>query len=192
VKHRLILAIELPRTREQSVANIKAKINKLSNKVVWEESSRLKVILNFLGRVNDEDISKCMGQIQKIASNQGKFSLSFQFLDALYKKHEQSEIYLNVYDTDGQLKLLQKDISAALESIQIKQPLRFQPQLILGHVEKSDPSTTKKILDDIRTVEDIIPFDMEVTKLTVYEISQSKRGDHIQKFADFNLDLNLV
>lgn len=181
---RIFLAIDLPQS-------IKDQIAKLQHGLPMIALGDLHIALNFLGKLPHQDINEVIKLIQLTTAKHFSFKLKPQFLETLYKKHDDSIVYLSLGDEVDRLKDLQKDLSKALDDV-AAQPQRYMPLISIGKLKKMDPDSTKKALNKILDLDLAIQIDeFMVDKITLFESILHGDSATYQRIRDFKLGVKL-
>jgi RNA 2',3'-cyclic 3'-phosphodiesterase len=188
LKYRLFVAIDLPHDLKLEVESLINGLNTLGLPVVWEKPEKLHLTLNFLGNVYDGDIQKVIKNIHDTVSAFPKFTLTPQFLETLYQRHENSLVYLAPTGDTEELIRLQKDLSQMFNEMEMPQPTRFFPHITIGRLKRTDPPTTKYVLDKIDTFEFEPLSSFEVNKITLLKSMVSRAGSVYERLRDFFLN----
>ncbi len=188
MKHRLFIAIEIPETFYPSVKELQGRINSLKVPVEWEDLDRLHLTLNFIGRVDDSDLSAIRGQMRSIIAQFPKFILKPMFLESLYSRHDGSKIYLAPGGDVNILKELQESLGEKLSEMNLPRQSRFLPHIKLGTYKKADPTTTKQFMDKVSEIELGDWMEFSVERITIFESLLSRTGSHYQRLASFPLN----
>lgn len=188
MKHRLFLAIPLPETFRPQVTSLQNQLSKLSIPVVWENPAKIHMTLNFLGRVDNNDLLPVNRLINKITTIVPLFNLRISFLETLYRRHEESLIYLAPTGDMEILTDMQKALAKVLHQIS-PQPIRFLPHFSIGKFQKIDPITTKAAIDKIDNFEFAPWEEFTVDKLILFESFVTHKGSTYHKFHEFPLHL---
>jgi len=185
--HRLFIAIDLPPDQRSLVSGTIDTLAASGLPVKWEPSDQLHITLNFLGRLDDSAQAALRSRLPAVTSLTAPFSLRFYFLEALYRRHIGSLVYLAPTGDLDALLALQKSLASLLTDMSIPQPTRFTPHLLLGRLIKADPVSTKSTLDRISDLEftPLPPF--TVSAITLYESFLTKAGAYHQKIGHYGL-----
>lgn len=184
--HRLFLAIDLPEELDLEIITLQNRLSGLHLPVVWQPPEKLHLTLNFLGRVSDEQVGMLSRVITQITARTPPLLLTPSFLETLYQKHDSSLIYLSIsQEPDRPLTELYKLTSAALTGLKMPQSERFAPHITIGKIKKSDPETTKKVLEQISTFEFSAMKPFVANRLVLYESTLNRSGSHFQKTGQF-------
>ena len=188
MKHRLFIAIDLPDACVAQIVSLQDRLARLVLPVVWEKPEKLHLTLNFIGRVTHEQLALIKRLVKPVAASHPQFDLQFPHLETLYKRHENSLIYLSPAKNPALLSL-QSSLTQVLTNATFPQPLRFLPHVTIGRLDRTDPPTTKAALDKVNGFP-YHPLDgFPVDHLTLYESYVSKLGSHYQKLAPFMLQI---
>ncbi|TSC88192.1 MAG: 2'-5' RNA ligase [Microgenomates group bacterium Gr01-1014_16] len=181
MKHRLFVAIDVP---SAEILALQLRLDQLRLPVIWEKPEKIHLTLNFLGRIPDDQFSQINGIIRNIAKKFPPQHLELHFLETLYRRHESTLVYLSASSPD--LKSLQHSLSLSLSPIS-PQPIRFLPHITIGQLKRTDPTTTKRVIDQISNF-DYTPLpSFAVDHITLYESFLSSKGSTYQKQATFSL-----
>lgn len=182
MKHRLFLAIAVPPAEIVALQN---KLELLRLPIVWEKPEKLHLTLNFIGRVSSDQLGAVSRVIKSASQHFNALSVSLPFLETLYQRHDQTLLYLAASSPD--LVPLQKAICAGLDSIKFPQPRRFLPHVTIGKLKRTDPTTTKRVIDIISNFDYQPVSSFVVDHLTLYESHLSSKGSTYQKVNSFRL-----
>lgn len=187
MKHRLFLAIDLPPVQSQLVFQLQQQLDKLGMPISWEPEEKLHMTLNFVGRLDNEQTVSLQRSVLSWVNSIPQFNLKLTFLESMYNRHEPSIIYLAPTGGIEQLKNLQTAITTNLTNLSIPQPIRFLPHVTIGKLKRTDPTLTKKFLDQIsdQPAPQIPEFTVEAVVL--YESFLSRSGSHYQRLRHYSL-----
>lgn len=167
--------------------DLRAKLSASNKHLIWVPEEDLHIPLNFLGRLLHQDINAVGTTIKTIVEKYQPFNLKPQYLETLYKKHEESQINLSLSGQVDILTDLQKELAKELDEV-AAQPKRYFPYITIATLKKTDHETTKQILNKISDLDiqlDIPEF--PVNKITLYEKLFHRDSVTIQKIRDFVL-----
>ena len=182
MKHRLFLAIDVP---SSPIIELQSRLEKLGLPISWEKPEKLHLTLNFIGRVSSDQLGGVSRVIKSAIYQFNKLTVSLPFLETLYQRHDQTLLYLAASSPD--LVPLQKAVCAGLDSIKFPQPRRFLPHVTIGKLKRTDPTTTKHVIDIISDFDYQPMPSFDVDHLTLYESHLSSKGSSYQKIATFRL-----
>lgn len=179
MKHRLFVAIDVPSTE---IVALQSKLDQLRLPVIWEKPEKIHLTLNFLGRVTPDQLHPVSRAVSQVVKTYNHLTIELLFLETLYQRHDQTLIYLSAFSPD--LIPLQKSLSQALNDIS-PQPRRFLPHITIGKIKRTDPATTKRVIDVISNFDyqPLSPFVAD--HLTLYESFLSAKGSTYQKIGQF-------
>lgn len=181
--HRLFIAIAVP---AQEVIALQGRLDRLRLPVDWEKPEKLHLTLNFLGRVPDSQIGALSAVVSQIARSFPPLTLRPTFLEALYRRHDRSLVYLAPTGDIASLKELQKTLSQSMAThLSLPSQERFLPHIVVGKIKKDDPVQVKKVISQVSDyeMEPLSPF--VVDRLTLYESHLSRSGSTYQIKASF-------
>jgi len=185
--HRLFIAIDPPPSIRSGVRRLQSRLAHLDLPVNWEDTDKLHLTLNFLGRIPDQNLGPITTTLTRVAAAMTQFSLEPMFLETLYQRHDNSIIYIGFAGDIDLLKKMQKSLSLSLSKLSLPQPRRFLPHLTIGRLKRTDPTLTKRYLDQIRA-QNFRPLPVfTVDKIILYESFLTKAGSHYQKVREFML-----
>jgi 2'-5' RNA ligase len=184
VKHILVLAIPAGEAVADIYPKIQSDLAHLQLQVYWTKPDQLFLQLSYLGRITDDQTPSIFKAVSKIVASTPTFNLTLNYLDTLYLRHEPSQIFLSPAK-NSQLISLQKELSQKLTSIEIPQPAKFLPQVVLGTLERADPTVTKHQLDKLIDYELENSINLQVNKINLFEIFSQKKSLHYQRIGTF-------
>jgi len=187
LKHRLFIALHLPDNLNQDIEVIQKQLEKLKLPLQLESLDKLHLTLNFLGRVETEQIPGINKIISTVSQQYSPFTLAPAYLDSMYKKHADSFVYLGVSGQTQTLKELQKSLADSLSQIPIPQPEKFFPHITIARYKKADPTFIKSAMDQLDNLEFNPLPEFTVSDLTLYESYLSQKGSYFRRIGNFKL-----
>lgn len=188
MKHRLLLAIDLPPVTKSELLHLQEQLTAFGVNAQWKKPEKLIVDINYLGRIEDSQATEIKKRIRQATHDFGVMKFTPVYLQALYSRHEPTEIFLNLSGDIERLMELQKTLSKEFKDMDMPQPQRYDPQITLGTLPRIDPTTAKQQIDKVDNF-DFSPLSLfEVDTLTLFELFVSKAGTHIQKVGAFVLE----
>ena len=188
MKHRLLLAIDLPPATKSELLHLQEQLTIFGVNAEWIKPEKLIVDLNYLGRIEDSQAAEIKKRIRLATKDYGIMKFTPVYLQALYSRHEPTEIFLNLSGDIERLVELQKTLSKEFKDMDMPQPQRYEPQITLGTLPRIDPTTAKQQIDKVDNF-DFSPLSLfEVNTLTFFELFVSKVGTHFQKVGAFVLE----
>lgn len=188
MKHRLFTAIALPDSTASEIIQLQQDLDKLKLPVVWERNFHL--TLNFLGQVTDSDTGTIKNHISSAAKNFHSFTLQLSYLDTLYSRHDPTVLYLTLAKSEELLDL-HKSLIINLESI-TPQPRKFLPHITIGKFKRTDPVTTKHLIDLVSDFATPEFSEILVDKIILYESLPSKAGTTYRQISQFMLQSQTI
>jgi len=168
--------------------DLRAKLSDYNKQLNWIPDGNLHIPLNYLGRLLHQDINAVGMTIKTIIEKYHPFTLKPQYLETLYKKHEESQIYLSLAGQVDILNELQKELAITLDEV-AAQPKRYFPYLTIATLKKTDHETTKQILNKISGLDLKLNIDeFLVNKVTLFESLFHRDSVTYQKIRDFVLE----
>ena len=138
-----------------AISGLQNVLRKQNLPVIWTEVEKIHLDLNFLGKMPHTDINEVKRMVQEATQNLPSFMLKFPYLETLYKKHDDSLVYLSIGGEIEALENLQETLTETIVEV-AAQPKRYFPHITIGRVKKLDPETTKQTLNAISNL-DITP-----------------------------------
>ena len=170
-----------------AIENLQGILRKKNLPIVWTEAEKIHLTLNFLGKMPHHDINEVVRNIREACESLPAFTLKFPFLNTLYKKHDDSLIYLSVGGEVEALENLQETLVATINEV-AAQPKRYLPHITIGRTKKLDPETTKQTLNTIDNLDLTLEIpEMRIDKFSLYESILHGDKATYQKIRDFNL-----
>lgn len=164
------------------------KLDKLDLPVMWEDPEKMHMTLNFLGnKVEGEQLTPVRRVGFNAAVATPKFEMHLDFLETLYQRHEETLIYLSP-GKDKTLLDLQNRLCIALNEIELDQPRKYLPKMVIGRLKRTDPVTTKECIQKISKFEYTPIPAFVVDHITLFESYVSSKGSHYQKIGEFMLE----
>ena len=148
-----------------AIKDLQDNLRKQNLPIVWTEIEKVHLTLNFLGKMPHHDINEIIKNIREACEGLPAFTLKFPFLETLYKKHDESLIYLSV---EGEVEALQRTLTEVVTDV-AAQPKRYLPHITIGRVKKLDPETTKQTLNAVSDLQLKLNIpSMKVDKFSLY------------------------
>jgi 2'-5' RNA ligase len=167
-----------------AIKNLQDNLRKENLPIVWTEIEKVHLTLNFLGKMPHHDINEIIKNIREACEGLPAFTLKFPFLETLYKKHDDSLVYLSVV---GELDSLCQILSQTVSEVAV-QPKRYWPHVTIGRIKKLDSETTKQTLNTISNLDLSLNIpEMRVDKFSLYESILHGDKATYQKIRDFGL-----
>lgn len=169
------------------IQTIQDTLRKKNLPIIWTEIDKIHLTLNFLGKMPHTDINEVKRMVQEATCDLPAFTLKFPFLETLYKKHDDSLIYLSIGGEIEALENLQKILAQTIIEV-AAQPKRYMPHVSIGKVKRLDPEATKQTLNTISdlALELKVP-EMKIDKFSLYESILHGDKATYQKIRDFVL-----
>jgi len=185
LKHRLFTAFRPPLQNIGEIITFQKKLISLNFPITWEPPEKIHLTLNYLGRLTDEQAFTAKKMLGETIRGTTPFELRPLFLETLYKRHEQSIIYLSVGGDTEALEEFQETLSGKFRRIDIPQPEKYSAHITLGRMQRTDPVTTKAFLDKLDDIEApvFLPFTPE--EVICYKSLVSKTGSTYQVYTRF-------
>lgn len=187
MKHRLFIAIDVPETVRTEIILLQKKLDDLKLPVLWESSQKLHLTLHFLGATPHDQMQNLMHSLRKTLNSFPIFSLTPYFLETLYRRHDNSIIYLGLQGEINELKLLQKELGDLLTGYRLPAQNKFLPHITIGKFKRDDPINTKLFLEKINDLEITPLSEFTVDHVSLYESFLSSSGSHYQKIGQFGI-----
>jgi len=163
------------------------KLSAFNKYLDWIPEEDLHIPLNYLGRLLHQDINAVGATIKTITEKYQPFTLNLQYLETLYKKHEESLIYFSLAGQVDVLNEMQKELAKNLDEV-AAQPKRYFPYLTIATLKKTDHETTKQILNKISDLDLKLNIDeFSVNKITLCESLYHRDSVTYQRIRDFVL-----
>ncbi len=170
------------------IDDLRAKLSAFNKHLIWVPEEDLHMPLNFLGRLLHQDINAVGTTIKTITEKYRPFILKPQYLETLYKKHEESQINLSLTGQVAELNKLQKELTKNLDEV-AAQPKHYFPSITIAILKKTDHETTKQILNKISGLDlDLNIPEFLVNNITLFENIFHRNSVTIQKIRDFVLE----
>lgn len=188
MKHRVFLALEIPQSQKNLIEELQAKLVLFAPDIIWEPSEKFHLTLNFLGKTDEEKLNPLVdSHIQIWCNRHPSFSLKFNFLETMYRRHESSFVYLSPQGNLDDLYSLQQDFSQELDKLTLPVQVKFLPHVTIGKLERAEPNMTKQRLEHLSEFE-FSPFPaFNVNSVTLFKSYLSRAGSHYQKLKTFFL-----
>jgi RNA 2',3'-cyclic 3'-phosphodiesterase len=187
LKHRLFTSIELPPETVSRIVHLQHKLEALGLPIQWQPSDKLHLTLNFLGRIAEEKIPDIKNTLTDVTSSYPSFFLKPSFLETMFQRHGSSFIYLGPTGDLATLTAMHKHFSQAWAELNIPQPKRFLPHIVIGTVKKADPVFTKSVLDRINSLPFAPLAQFKVEEVTLFESFLARDTSHFQRLGRFAL-----
>lgn len=133
---RIFIALMVPKSVQDEVAQLQQKLQKFDWPVRWEPLEKIHLTLRFLGQLDDHTVQQVLTIVQDIARSSKQFKLTFQGFIVLPSFEVPRVITVGVGDSD-ELNALYGKISSVIESAGIGEHERlfFTPHLTIGRMK---------------------------------------------------------
>lgn len=170
-----------------AIKDLQDVLRKKNLPIIWTEPEKIHLTLNFLGKMPHTDINEVKRIVQEATQNLSSFTLKFPYLETLYKKHDDSLVYLSVGGEAKALEELQKTLAQTIVEI-AAQPKRYMPHVTIGRIKRLDSEATKQVLNTVADL-DLTPDvpEMKIDKFSLYESILHGDKATYQKIRDFVL-----
>ncbi len=186
MKKRIFVAVDISEHSRRKVAEHIAELNNKfhSVNVGWERAEKIHITLKFLGEMDDFQLEKLKGVIQKIAGKVSGFKLRISSNGVFPSPQNARILWLGV---TGDIEILQK-INSVLENecekIGFKKEQRiYQPHLTIARIR--DPKKANGLIEN-HLENKIEPVEFEVSEIIIYESKLQPTGSIYQKKESFN------
>lgn len=184
MKHSLLLAIPVSHQLLAAGQKIRTDIDQRGIRVNWFKPEHLHLQLNYLGRIPDQAQGQIHEHIFQIVHATAVFSINFVYFQVQYVRHGRTKVQL-IPAPNSDLAILQKSLRSRLQTINIPQPSRFFPELVLGEFERADPTTIKRQIARLSDYELAKPLPLLVEKVILLEALFDRRSVHYRRVAAF-------
>lgn len=187
MKHRLFAAINLPLDVSQKIEKLQLQLDQSHLPISWERTARMHLTLVFMGRLADEDMKRARGMVANVATQFRPHTLKLLGIETLFQRHEPSIVYVPVVDEEGELTLLQQELTRRVDEITPQPRRKFFPHITIGWIKKSDPTSVKQSLDRVNELDINFEVEFMVDKIHLYESFLSRSGSSYSRLESFNL-----
>jgi 2'-5' RNA ligase len=164
---RSFIAIDLPAELKQVIGEYQASLKTIAETIRWEEPKNLHLTLFFLGKLKDEELHQ-VNQVLLSKLHEKPFRLQPAGLSYLYKKHEDSLIYIDVAGDSTAVQHLQNEVSRLIKiSIDMTLPHRFLPHMTIGRLKPFVNPPEKKLI--LRSI-----FSQQPGKFPAFTVTEIK------------------
>jgi 2'-5' RNA ligase len=133
---RCFLAIEVPATIRQGLAQLQDRLRPQVGGVAWSRSEQMHLTLKFLGEVPDADVPKAIEAATTVASRYGPFELTVAGAGCFPPSGSARVLWVAFQSPPPELLACQQACEQAFESLGIPPEGRlFHPHLTLGRVK---------------------------------------------------------
>lgn len=187
MKHRLLIAIDLPESSKKEISSLQSRLEKLQIPIILEKPEKFHITLTYLGRIEEAIHPEIFKVMTQVAVLYNPFILIPSFLDTMFKKHDDSFVYLGLSGETEVLKDLYKALARPLTNLSLPQSEKFYPYISIARFKKADPQFIKSAMDKV-TDFDFSPLsELTVDGISLYESLISHKGNTLRRLGQFSL-----
>jgi 2'-5' RNA ligase len=143
---RAFVAIHVPPTVREGLRRMQKELSMPNEAVRWTPFDQLHLTLEFLGKVEANEIESLGEALRKVASVHRKFELEAKSIGAFSSLRNPRVIWAGIAGDVGALKQLQADVRTAVRPwIQEEETRAYRPHLTLGRVRPLKPRELRKV-----------------------------------------------
>lgn len=135
---RSFLAIELPKTTLERIAQLQAELKESRVDVRWVRPENIHLTLKFFGNIEESRIDGIVGTVAECTRSCAPFPLQVRGMGAFPHLKDPRVVWVGLVDERNVLSSLQKEIERRLEGLGFPSEGRsFQPHLTVGRLKSS-------------------------------------------------------
>lgn len=174
---RVFVAISPPTEIVSKISELINVLHKDFPLVKWENSEKLHLTLAFLGMLAEEKVNTLKDVLRETAPKFRTFELEIGELSYFYKKHDDSIIYLDVIEKNGEFRNFYRTLRKALLERDIFLPERLDLHITIGRVKRvRHVHVVKDILVNVARKQIPPVGTFNVSSIGVYHSMFSKEG----------------
>jgi len=196
-KRRIFFAILPPEEIRNSVLRLIERFKKnpktCSLPIRWEDPQKIHITIIFMGMLNQQKIEKISKIADILASRTPKYTLFAGKVNYLFKKHQDSIIYLEIEDKNKRYLNFFKEFTNTLKENGFYPPSRAGLHLTIGRLKKVRyPSHKKQILLTVSENSEGVYKEFGVSKFYLMEsiFDPKINTTSFHPLRDFNLNQN--
>jgi 2'-5' RNA ligase len=173
---RIFLAIDISDEARRKVSDYIAALHSEFPKlrVGWEKPEKLHLTMKFLGNINDEQLRKLTGAVEKTALQISNFNFQIAKTGAFPSLRDARILWLGLQDEKGSLRKLNEILETECERIGFEKEKRdFKPHLTIARLR--EPRNSKE-LTQIHLQNEFETIEFEVSEITIYESKLQPNG----------------
>lgn len=186
---RIFIAINLSKSARKEISKLLKELQRKHWKVKWEKAEKLHITLAFMGKIEQQEISKIKKVCQNSIKNIHPFTLKFKGLGCFPDYQWPRIVWLGTIGDLKNLALLQKNLYKELEkaSFNIKKK-PFSPHITLGRVKKARSGERREIGRQLKALQKLdFKSKIKVNKITIYQSILSRTGSAYKKLEEIFL-----
>jgi len=172
---RVFIAIELPESVKEEIARIQEKLKKTRDKIKWVDPSLIHLTLKFLGEINEKELEKVIGAMEKIAGKFTAFNLEIKGVGAFPSSLSPRVIWIGVGEGKDAAENLARKVERELNKKGFaSENKKWVPHLTLGRVKLL--LEKEKLAEVIQGEKDIQGGSIRVEALSIMKSRLTPKG----------------
>ena len=180
---RAFLVIEIPDELKPRILAVQDMLDDFDIKLV--EGQNLHFNLKFLSEIDEEQIDKIKGTLERISGQFEPFEMEIKGIGAFPNKSYARVVWLGVTEGYQTLKAIADLIGNFLVNMGFEKEQQFVPHLTLGRVRSGRNKNELLVL--LRKYENVEIGRMKVEKITLFQSKLSPKGPIYEKVFEANL-----
>ncbi len=183
---RAFIAIDLDPPLKNNLAAFIEELRPFGGEVRWVRLPAMHLTLKFLGEIEEQDVSKVAGLLERTSGNHPGFGLSLVGTGIFPPgKREPRVLWVGIADNPA-LSGLQSDLDSGLASLGFEREKReFHPHLTIGRIKNS--FRLEKLLAEFNKGRDRSFGEMSVQKVTLFQSVLKPSGAEYHVVAESKL-----
>jgi 2'-5' RNA ligase len=179
---RTFIAVEIPKEAQQSINKYIISLKDSLRDLKWVAPDNLHLTLKFLGEVQESDIKKLSGSIQKTVSGSKQFSIVLSHTGFFPPGKHPRVIWIGADGGADNLLELFQELEHYLEDAGFdREEKTFSPHLTIGRVKRD-----KKILIP-DTLPEFVPVEFVVKSVVLFKSTLTSQGPVYEKLFEGEL-----
>lgn len=172
------VAVPLPDDVLDFVGRWQRKLGTLTEDVVWEKRDKLHITLAFVGKLSSGEQSTILEGMRNLEPKTYPIELSVGHIDYFYNRHSDSVVWMAVYDSEGVLVDLHKQLVSYLNARGFSlSEKKIVPHVTIGRVKKLHGDEKKALLAKLADVEVDTYVSFEMNELQLLKSNYQKISD---------------
>ena len=175
---RTFIAIELPKTIRDSLAQLEEQLKKSGADVKWVEPQNIHLTLKFLGEIDEQKLDKIAEITKNVASNRKTLYMRISSIGAFPKISTPRIIWVGINEGYSEIKEIAKELEERLVKLGIPKENRpFSSHITLGRTRSA--LNREKLIQELISAENILNtenLEFPVTKITLFRSTLNSSG----------------
>jgi len=172
---RCFVAVELPETIRESLAELSRRVRQSRVRASWVSPENMHITLRFLGEISEKDVADLVGLLELLCEEFPSFRLTACGVGAFPSMRAPSVLWAGVQPSDGDIAQLQEKTEEAAQRLGCKKEKnRFHPHVTFARIR--DPRDAAGLTRFLENERNWCAGEFDVSRITVFRSELTPRG----------------